>query len=446
MASLLIVTPKDDEWRAACHEFGATPTVDYRLPSGTIVCRTQIAGRSAALAVLSQQTNTQSGVLTMELLYRENPRQAYLLGTALGEQNTPVGSIIVAERILDISERRPSAENPAGWKTNGSRAPFSALLLSEARNDIYERLGSSEARRSFFEAITPPSQVGQSGFSEARKRVLGALPQVAVEPLLSGNEYFMTKAAPRKRDKFPVVGTPSPWSYFPGNKAYDMEAAGFSLAADSEQIPWLVVRGVSDHGTAESKLDRGFTTQAAARYLRQFLESDPSRIDRISSRRPRLAGSLAEGLSGEYWGFMGYIDDDGHPVVYAESVELNHVGERVRGESNAVLRVGTKAAPALTYAIEIAVGARDNGLGSQGNFAGIWSPSDNQGRYFGTISGLLSTAAHTVTGTWTGTHKEGVRIGNFAWYSNGSMENDPGDIDVKFRQFLAALAPGFVDV
>lgn len=437
MASIVIVVPKDDECDAVRHVFGVESENNAEVldSSGTRIWRTRIDGATIAIAQLGRQTNTYSGVLTLELIHHENPRQMYLVGTALGNPaTTDIGSVVICSDVTDISERRPNANNGAGWTPSGELAP-PRNLLSEARDFVVRSYTDAERRREFFNDLEHGEIADRGQFAKAKAQILEgeAVPFIAVEPLLSGNEYFMSGEE----------GHRQVWDSIPGKKAYDMEAAGFALATKSYSIPWLVFRGVSDHGSRETKMDRRFVTQAAATVLRKFLESDSTRPKRITSSKPRLPGRLAAQLTHTFSGHMGYLDDDKNVVIYNERVDIRMVGEILHAKISSTLSQGTTASQTLEYQAEIRLGGRRT-------VSGIWAPGEPNSDYSGSLTGRVvlgddsGESTRYVEGVWSGGHGEGdIRIGRFIWYNSDyivSLGSLKADLEANFRGLILGMS------
>ncbi len=220
---------------------------------------------------------------------------------------------------------------------------------------------------------------------------------------MSGNDYIMVPGAGLDEHVL--------WQQFSSYRAYDMEAAGFMLAAQSSATPWLVLRGVSDHGTRETRIDRTFASAAAAKLLREFLVAGANAPKRIRAPRPRFSGaSLLTRWGGEFRGYMGYFDDDGDLVIYEELGELQQVGQVVTARVRSTVLRGNSKQVTLNYVIDLTV-AHDQYA------AGAWTSDQSDSRYFGSIVGELGFTHGALGGLWTGTHAEGIRVGRFTWYS-----------------------------
>ncbi len=377
---------------------------DETLDSGIEIYRvTTAGGLRVAIALLGRQTNTNSGILTLDVIHRENPLQIYLVGTALGNpHHAPVASVFMASGIMDISERRPSPEDPYGWQPKG---PYEHRLLSSAAsNFVQNTYWAPESRRRFFRELRLPPNLRGEYYERTARQVDRELPAISSELILSGNEYIMTPDEAGDRTARSI------WDKFSPYRAYDMEAAGFRLAAESADVPWLVVRGASDHGTRETKADRVYAAAAAAKVLKEFIDSDWNDITRIRAPRPKFVGTDMLPIEGDFRGFMGYHDDFGRTVIYEDSCEFQNLSTTVVASVDSQLIEGPDAAVSLRYKVNFTL-AKDRFA------AGTWTEENEDGHYFGSLSGMFQHERSQLAGVWTGTHGQGIRVGRFRWYN-----------------------------
>lgn len=406
MADIVIIVPKRDELAGVLNVFGVAigARSEETLSSGIEIYRiTTAEGLAITIALLGRQTNTNSGILTLDVIHRENPLQIYLVGTALGNPNhAPVASVFMASGIMDISERRPSPEDPYGWQPKG---PYEHQLLSgAASNFVQNAYWAPENRRRFFKELELPPNLRGEYYERTIEQVQTDLPYIASELLLSGNEYIML-FQPRNDQT-----TQSIWEKFSAYRAYDMEAAGFRLAADSANVPWLVVRGASDHGTRETKADRVFAAAAAAKLLKDFIVSGANDLQAIRARRPRFAGTGMLRVDREFRGFMGYHDDAGNLVIYEDNCDFENLGNVIIADVDSQLIEGPDATVSLHYTADFT-------LAKNLFAAGTWAEENSDGNYFGSLSGVFEHGRSQIAGVWTGTHGQGIRVGRFRWYN-----------------------------
>jgi hypothetical protein len=156
MTDQVIIVPKLDEVMAVLHVFGVPENAqpDERLSNGVHLWRTSVAGETT-IALLNRQTNTNAGPLTLSVLHHENPAQIYLLGTALGNPaKAPLASVFAASGVTDISERRPSEQDPYAWRVDG---PHRHRDLSDvAAQYMQYRYWSTDNVRRFYGELALP--------------------------------------------------------------------------------------------------------------------------------------------------------------------------------------------------------------------------------------------------------------------------------------------------
>jgi hypothetical protein len=226
--------------------------------------------------------------------------------------------------------------------------------------------------------------------------------------VVSGNEYRITPAGQQANEVWDQVATA---------RAYDMEAAGFALAAETHGLQWLVVRGISDYGTRDTKSDyhRSIAAGIAARFLLEFIEHGLVRAEQIPVRQEPattipLLRDEAYRLDGIWHGVMTYLDDNGQPVVFEEDAEFEQIGSSVEGIIRSHRLQGAPRHDNLEYRISFSIT-------KHGYAGGIWSETVAARQYFGVMLGQLDDDSQTLSGTWLGTHRGGVRKGYFRWYN-----------------------------
>jgi hypothetical protein len=256
-------------------------------------------------------------------------------------------------------------------------------------------------------ARTPRALV-RGGQVRCREFLAEHQPTVICEPVVSGNDYRMAAQA-RVDDEI--------WQSVPTGRAYDMEAAGFALAAANNGVQWLVVRGISDHGTPATKSDfhRAVAAGIAARFLAEFLEHGLVRAARLplgiepAVTIPRLRDE-AYRLDGRWVGAMAYRDNDGEPVIFAEEAEFTQDGLNVSGLVRSQRITGNSRHEDLEYQVTFSIA-------KHGYAGGYWSETIAARKYFGVMMGRFLDESTVLAGTWHGTSNAGVRQGYFKWYN-----------------------------
>src|SRR5262249_11035632 len=270
--------------------------------------------------------NTYSSLLTASVIARETPRLIFLIGTAMGKEPVvPLGSVVASDGVIDISVKRLTDD---GQGTYVPHAPNkSDELTLDAKDFIGRSFGPEQVERHIKSMARPQRRLVSGGAKRVKEFVDAHHPTALCECIISGNEYRMGSSG--QRDDI--------WRFAPTARAYDMEAAGFALAAAYNGAQWLVVRGVSDYGTPATKSDfnRAVAAGIAARFVREFLREGLVRAESLplisepAVTIPRLREE-AYRLDGVWDGLMAFLDDSLEPVVFSERAELVQDGANVQ--------------------------------------------------------------------------------------------------------------------
>jgi nucleoside phosphorylase len=430
MADYAIIVPKHDELRSIEWAFGTSlREPDERTPSGIELYRRDLPAGRITFALLDKQTNTYSSILTADVISKEQPRLIFLVGTAMGNPHqVPVGAVVVADGITDISEKRLVAEN--GSIRYVPRGPVTSDELTLDARDFIARHFTPHRTHSVLRAMIRRPALLPRGSGRINELIAGG-PTVACEPIVSGNEYHMDCHE---------ASAGAVWDQMPGARAYDMEAAGFALAAHYNGIPWLVVRGISDHGTTATKSDENRTAAAAlaGRFLAEFLSLGLLRAGRLLVQRPAAGiSSLRDAvhrMDGTWWGAMAYVDNDENPVVFEEHAELIRSGAGTTGIVSSRRVLGSPRQDTLEYRVAFSITKHDY-------VGGLWSETGGRD-YFGVLLGQFDRTNGALTGTWLGTHQSGVRRGLFAWKyvrRDGRPTGRTVDLDTIAHDLVAGL-------
>ncbi len=238
--------------------------------------------------------------------------------------------------------------------------------------------------------------------------------------MASGNIYFNKEL--KKNDS---SVTKRLWNRVPTSKAYDMESAGFLMAAGVTNTPAFVVRGISDHGDGS-----GFTD--SARYLAsamagavvksaiQTLERVELQNELITLQNGNLRG-LHHRYDGTWNGGFAYLDDDGELVVVADrevALFQNRDG-RIAGVATSEAIVGNFPRAEAGYTVVLH-------MNSDGSASGRWLSIDEGDLHRGVMMGAIDPGNSVIRGRWVGSHKEGIRDGVFVWFnSNREGKSNP---------------------
>jgi hypothetical protein len=222
-----------------------------------------------------------------------------------------------------------------------------------------------------------------------------------------------------------------------------MEAAGFALAASNNGVQWLVVRGISDYGTPDTKstYHRAVATGLAARFVSEFLQNGLVRAARLPALPEEPATTIpllrdeAYRLDGTWDGAMAYMDDDGKPVVFSERAEFTQDGSNVHGVIRSQKMAGSPRHNELEYRVSFSIARH-------GYAGGVWSETVAARKYFGVMLGQFDEDSTLLAGTWLGTHRSGVRRGFFKWY-NTRRDGIASPIPVDHDAIATALLSSF---
>jgi nucleoside phosphorylase len=209
-----------------------------------------------AVAFIGDQGNSTASASTTKLLMEIRPRLVLLTGTAAGIRGkVKLGDVIVCGLVVDYEGARLTAE---GSLPRIDRKETDDVFLKQVQLFDGRALTSNwikyfqEAQQQLSYAELPPASVqpeSHAAWIASGEKLLadGSLAEIA-----------------KKHDERIRGG--------------EKEGFGFATAANKEHVPWLIVRGVSDHGDPQSKdgneKDKYHPSamNAAAGYIRAFLE------------------------------------------------------------------------------------------------------------------------------------------------------------------------------
>jgi nucleoside phosphorylase len=430
VSDYVVVVPKQDELFAVEWAFGTTfGRPDRRTGSGVELFRRELEIGDITFALLDRQTNTYSSILTAEVIQSEAPRLAFLVGTALGNSSkAPLGSVVVSDGVIDISERRYGDDGQSVYiMRNTKRAD---ALTHDANAFISRHFTETVAQACIRSMARKPAPLVTGGLKQLNEFVAQNQPKVVCEAIVSGNDYRMSRNEGLANDL---------WRQVPVAYAYDMEAAGFALAADFNALQWLVVRGISDHGHpgAKDDLNRQIAAGVAARFLADFIrdglvraaaESEPiaeatTTIDLLRDEAYRLDGT--------WQGVMVYFDDNRESVIFEDHAEFKQTGSTVQGTVESRKIRGEFRHDELEYRTSFAIA-------KHGYAGGVWSDTTATRRYFGVMLGQFEEDSTVLLGAWLGTHKEGIRKGLFKWY-NTSRDGQRNNLSIDSEQIGSQL-------
>ena len=259
---IAILVPKEDELRAVQWALGT----EFHKSDGVVIgsrpyYRHSLAdksGHSLSIAVvfLNDQGNSVSSSVTQDVITSLRPAVFFLTGTAAGrEGEVTIGQVLVSSLIVDAQEWRLEEDSQPRIKHH---EPTRSILTDAERfvGSSFDRdrwLGKlMRIRRDLYRPASPPLDLWNQPTVGAKVSIMAASNYLHLAPALLKRLWQVDKRI----------------------KTIDMESGGFGQVCKESQVPWLVIRGVSDYGTPESKREeyRVASAAAAAAFLRMFIE------------------------------------------------------------------------------------------------------------------------------------------------------------------------------
>lgn len=265
-----IITLKQPELHAAKIAFGLPPTEHpTREEKGFLywegdypLARTGET-ENFVLTVVGEDRNVPCSNCVHLLLRLYRPKMIFLVGMAAGNQDKlKLGDVVVSELVIDYEGGRME---PSGFKKRPK--PFNLerrlkILLTDYDPDLTKW---EELFRMSLETLrglkTKPHDLPASW-----------KPKLNPAVILAGERLRADGVLAELRDTYHEQGI-----------TVDMESSGFAQACESESIPWLIFRGISDFGDAKTKdfaadgIPEGrknwqpYASLAAACFARDFL-------------------------------------------------------------------------------------------------------------------------------------------------------------------------------
>lgn len=264
---IAIIVPKEDELRALELAFDSDfIKSDGKLPSGKFyylldafifnpIFRSNI---SIAVVFMNDQTNSITSKITEQVLQQFNPSILFLIGTSAGQEGkVAIGSVVVSSLIVDAQEWRIGKDISARIKHH---EPPEAIS-----RDVGRFIGSILSRQDWHKKLLTMADKLCKG-DNAAKKIWSDPPFVHLKAIGSSN-YLHLKPKVLK----------TLWGLDDRILCIDMESGGFGDVCKTslQQRQWLVIRGISDYGTPESKKEtyRVLSAFSASTFLRMFIES-----------------------------------------------------------------------------------------------------------------------------------------------------------------------------
>lgn len=263
---IAVLVPKADELRAVEWAFGANfSKSDGKLSGGKgyylLKLHNESAGKKMILLVavvfVNDQGNSTTSNITEQVLLQLDPTVLVLTGTAAGRQGkVNIGSVVISSLVIDAQEWRIS--DVATPRTRQHEPP------EEIRTDIERFISKNSVLQEWHSKILelPVEVAGEQGVTTE----LWQLRPIARMGLVGSSNYL--HVSPEFLGKL--------WSLDDRLCCVDMESGGFGSACRGlVQRQWLIVRGISDFGTPDSKKEgyRAASAASAATLLRMFFEN-----------------------------------------------------------------------------------------------------------------------------------------------------------------------------
>ncbi len=279
---IAVLVQKRDELHglelALGHDLG---TPDFELPSSQkAVYLIALASLPTAIVLLDDQGPDPARDITGEILRELNPSLLFNLGTAMGNPDrVSLASVVVSEHVYNLSETKLAPRGRVRFRPRHHEAP--GKIRREFGNFI-NRISRDRLRNALRDKRTPASIIPNNvpEVFDWDKIV------VSLEHMAGGAALVLDPRYVRQL-----------WDHDDRYATYDMESGGFAEAARRRDgLMWLIIRGVSDYGTAETKVEalRNLAAYEAALVFRWFIEEG---LYECHPRTLRIPESSARELS-----------------------------------------------------------------------------------------------------------------------------------------------------
>lgn len=298
---LLVVAPKVPERDAILRALGLDLAKLRRdsVAPGLDILRFEVGHVTVGLAWSGQSGVAEATHVTQLLLNTVSPRCAALIGMAAGAKELRVGDVVIGEglwnyefeRIIEAPVRpdpaqeqtgaipagrqlrRPNASKTAG-ASGGKLEPPRIEAVFAAR----ERSAKEVQLRNYHELLSENPQWGRNLAADIRSAYPELCPGLRPDqrPKFAWDHsdgVRVKRGHILSGNKISEGGTQQFLAAFHDRAiALEMEGYGFALACDEADIPWVVVRGISDHGERRRVQNyQAPATFAATRYFFDLL-------------------------------------------------------------------------------------------------------------------------------------------------------------------------------
>ncbi len=262
---IAIIIPKDDEFKAFKTAFDLELSKsDGELPGGKLYYRfnlqieiqDSISQLSLIAIFLNDQGNNISSSITEQILAKFDPTLIFLVGTAAGrEEKIKIGDIIISSLVIDASAWRYEEEPTP--RTKQHNPPEKILVdLKRYLGEIFLKDEYFAILKSKLEELYDDTEIIEI-FDDTETKI--DVNVIASSEFLHLNPTFLQKI----------------WDIDDRIRCIDMESGGFGeVCKGSIGKQWLIVRGISDYGSPQSKKEeyRLASSIKAFLFLKMFLE------------------------------------------------------------------------------------------------------------------------------------------------------------------------------
>lgn len=262
---IVILIPKDDEFKAFKASFDLELNrSDGELQGGKLYFRFNLQIKiqdspsqlSLVAVFLNDQGNNITSSITEQILAKFDPTLIFLVGTAAGhEDKIKIGDIIISSLVIDASEWR-YGEEPTP-RTKQHNPPEKVLVdLKRYLGELFLKDDYFTILKSKLEELYEDTEILEI-FNDLETNI--DVKAIASSDFLHLNTDFLQKV----------------WNIDDRIRCVDMESGGFGeVCKGSIGKQWLVVRGISDYGTSQSKREeyRLASSIKAFLFLKMFLE------------------------------------------------------------------------------------------------------------------------------------------------------------------------------
>lgn len=284
---IVVLTVIPSELLAARDALGLSQQAREKDDAGTISYRGRIRSSLAQrdyevlLTCIGRAGNPHSAAAVQDVLLRHRPHAVLLMGIAAGLRGrVQLGEVVISERVVSY-EPEAVVRTSAGTAHAEPRPEIRTTPHAMHQDVVHYEPGAARLKERFTRGgwAFPLPGAGQEAFYQEH---VAAQIRVKRATLAAGDKLL--------RDPGRLLELRNLHEKI---EASEMEAAGLMEACERSQVPWLVIRGISDFGD-ETKDDRfhDFAARTAATVLADFivhgLELPPP---------PRQQGWAAKGLA-----------------------------------------------------------------------------------------------------------------------------------------------------